>query len=165
MKAVLVSLDLLMNKSKKAKSFGNPSNDDKLEDIEAFKYLLYVLDLLEQRKLHCTAQFYSCLLFEGARLGGLYKKIASIIQSTRTDSLQLKVHVSDEEPSNSLKLVGWIDLIENYSEYRDRLDQMTLPPVLVRTNEKEIRLVLSAEQSVTYNAIRKRKKKLPQIKR
>lgn len=152
---------------KKAYIYGN-QNNDKIEDIEKFEYLLHVLDSLERRKLHCTARFYNSILFQGSYLGGLHKKIASIIQKARTDSLlhlKVQVQMGQAEGTKSLQVLSWIDLLKNYSEYRDTLDRTTLPPVRVRINENEIRQVLSAEQSVTYNAMRRGKKNTVQSRR
>lgn len=159
------SLNLNLSKDKRAKIFGNENKSNESEETKKFKFLLYVLDTLEKRKLHASAQFYNCILFEGARLGKLYKKIASIIQKARVDTLHRNLEVGQEDDTIALRSISWIDLLEKYSEYRDTLDQMTLPLVRVRICEKEIRQVLAAEQSVTYNGNRRGKKSLAQIRR
>jgi pentatricopeptide repeat protein len=167
LRKIIESLGLNFSREKKAKMVDNRDESYKIEEMKKFKFLLYVLDTLEKRKLHASAQFYNCILFEGARLGKLYKKIASIIQKARVDTLSHNAEIGQEEGSNGLQVIHWIDLLENYSEYRDNLDQLALPLVRVRINsEKEIRQVLFAEQNVTYNpTTRGRKKRLAQQRR
>jgi pentatricopeptide repeat protein len=155
---ILDGLGMRMSKEKRAAVFGNQS-DDESEDIEKFKYLLSVLDSIEKRKLYCTGQMYSCILSEGARLGGLYKKIASLINKSHTDETHLKVQVQQEEVPKYDVDLRWRDLLENYSNYKSSLDKIELPPIRVRINQKEIRQVLIAEQRVTYGAIRKNTKR------
>ena len=155
---ILDGLDMRMNKEKRAAVFGNQS-DDESEDIEKFKYLLTVLDAIEKRKLYCTGLMYSCILSEGARLGGLYKKIASLINKSHSDASHLKVQVQQEEVPKYDVDLRWRDLLDNYSNYKSSLDKIELPPIRVRINQKEIRQVLFAEQRVTYGAIRKSTKR------
>ena len=119
---------------------------------------------MERRKLYLPGQFYSCIISQGAHLGGLNKKIASLLKQSRDDSLHLEVQVGEKVVTKDT-CSSWIELLENYSDYRDKLERTVLPSIRVRINQKEIRQVLSAEQSVSFNAIRRRKKNFAQSTR
>lgn len=119
---------------------------------------------MEKRKLYLTGQFYSCIISQGARLGGLNKKIASLLKESRDDSSHLKVQIDEEDAINET-CSSWIHLLENYSDYRDKLDRTVLPSIRVRINQKEIRQVLTAERSISYNGIRRRKRRFVQSTR
>jgi len=165
---ILESLYLLKSKEKKARIFGNQSDND--EEIEKFKYLLSVLDAIEGRKLHSTGQMYSCILSQGATIGGVYRKIASLIQIQRSGSAHLQVqinHDENEETSQQTNLTRWSDILENYSDYKTSIKEksMKLPFVRVRINQRELRQVLFAEQGVTYGGMRKSNKNLAMNKR
>ncbi len=142
------------------------SKDTNVEEEERFKYLLSVIDSIEPRRLQCTGQLYAIILSEGAHKGGLFKKIASLLQISRTESLGIKMEVdSGNEPQRKQIKSSWVNLFDNYVKYKDSLEEVDLPAVRVRINQKEIRQVLLAEQSVTYNATRKgrRRKKTTSI--
>ena len=130
------------------------------ESNEKFKFLLSMLDFFDKRKLQFSGQFYAGLLFEGARLGGLEKRIASLISMSKTDPSQLDVHIGlDEIDRKAKRPVSWIEILEKYSQYRDSLDEIDLPAVRVKTTEREIRQVLVAERGVSYAQRRERRSK------
>ena len=138
------------------------SDSPNVEEENKFKYLLSILDSIAPRKLHCTGQLYVIILSEGAQNGGLFKKIASLLQQSRDDSSQIKMEVGDSTKHHEKTIKSsWVNLFEKYTKYRDNLDEVELPPVRVRIHQKEIRQVLFAEQSVTYNAKRKNRRKIP----
>ena len=146
-------------KKKGASSIVNDNSS--AEEENKFKYLLSILDSIAPRKLHCTGQLYAIILSEGARNGGLFKKIASLLQQSRDDSLQIKMELDGATKQHEKTIKSsWVNLFEKYTNYRDNLDELDLPPVRVRIHQKEIRQVLFAEQSVTYNAIRKNRRKI-----
>eukprot|EP00560_Eucampia_antarctica_P005724 CAMPEP_0197837556 /NCGR_PEP_ID=MMETSP1437-20131217/32506_1 /TAXON_ID=49252 ORGANISM="Eucampia antarctica, Strain CCMP1452" /NCGR_SAMPLE_ID=MMETSP1437 /ASSEMBLY_ACC=CAM_ASM_001096 /LENGTH=1093 /DNA_ID=CAMNT_0043444695 /DNA_START=154 /DNA_END=3435 /DNA_ORIENTATION=- len=154
-RAMQDGLDLLPKKGgRKDKETTNVEDDEK-----KFDFLLSVLDMLDARKLQFDCNLYAALLFEGSRLGGLRKKIGSFIAERRSEtsnvSRKIEVDVGPVDVSNKLE-IGWQNLIENYSEYRDRLDDIVLPTIRLRTGERDIRLVLAAEKGVTYKNNRQR---------
>ncbi len=165
---ILERLNLLINKEKRAKVFGNQEGDND-EGIKKFRYLLTVLDAIEGRKLPCTGQMYSCILSQGATLGGLYRKISSLIQTQRTESLHINVDTGhdNEETAQEINLMKWSDLLENYSEYKTAIQQrkVKFPLVRVRINQRDIRQVLFAEQGVTYGGGRRVKTKFAKSRR
>ena len=121
---------------------------------ENFDFALYVLDALCARNLQCDGSFYSCILHTGARLGGLRRKLASLLAESRAvtveSSIQRAGEIVKQEEANGKIVVKWADLIENYNGYKHRLGTVELPPLAVRIGPKEVRHVLSAEQRVTY---------------
>ena len=122
------------------------------KDNSTFKFLLDILDAFGKRKLELSGQFYAAILAEGARMGGLEKRIASLIVQGRTDASARGLNV--EEPAAVLKPtrpVSWAELVENYAELKDTLGEISLPPVRVQVNGSEIRQVLYSERGVSYN--------------
>jgi len=122
------------------------------KDNSTFKFLLGILDAFDQRKLELSGQFYAAILAEGARMGGMEKRIASLIVQVRTDASARGVNV--EEPGADLKLtrqVSWAELVQNYAELKDVLSEISLPLVRVQVNERDIRQVLFSERGVSYN--------------
>jgi hypothetical protein len=122
---------------------------------ENFDFTLYVLDALHARNnLQCDGSFYSCILHTGARLGGLRRKLASLLAESRAITVESNIQrageIVEQEEANGKIVVKWADLIENYNGYKHRLGTVELPPLAVRIGPKEVRHVLSAEQRVTY---------------
>lgn len=129
---------------------------------EAFDFLLFVLDSLQKRNLPCDGSFYASILFCGARLGGLRKKVASLLTEARatSDGRTWKMTVDgDGRSGESRHIAGWEDLIQNYDAYKGEIgNEMKLPPLAVRVGNRNIRGVLSAERAVTYNSVRPTRK-------
>lgn len=128
------------------------------EDSDKFDFMLFVLDSMGARKLRCSGFFYSSILFEGARLGGLRKKVSSMLAKARaaTDAKGDQIHVDVATgPTNEGILVNWETLVNEYSHYRDRIEDV-LPTLRVQVGSREIRQVLAAEQAVTYGMRRTR---------
>ena len=123
---------------------------------ESFTFLLFVLDSLHARKLHCDGSFYASIMFEGARIGGLYRKIASLIAKSKSETMQDGINISNDADGESQSSLQWEDILRNYSQIRDTLPEKKLQPVLVRTNAKNLRTVLFAEQGVTFGTRRER---------
>jgi len=95
-------------------------------------------------------------LYTGARIGGLRRKIASLLAESRAVTVDANIGdragavVLSEEAKGKI-VVGWADLVQNYDAYKERLgDDVELPPLAVRIASKEVRQVLAAEQRVTY---------------
>ncbi len=121
-----------------------------------FEFLLYVLDSLESRKLTVDSHFYSSILILSAQIGGLHKRIASIMTHSRKTVGQKEIALSQTEPDQDspAKLVKWETLFTNYSDYRkEELGSKVLfPPV--RVSSKDIGRMLAAEQAVSYRGNR-----------
>ena len=99
------------------------------KDNFTFKFLLDILDAFGKRKLELSGQFYAAILAEGARMGGLEKRIASLIVQGRIDASARGLNV--EEPAAVLKptrQVSWAELVENYAELKDILGEISLLP-------------------------------------
>lgn len=147
-----MSLNLFQKRNAIVKPVPEEEGNDK------FKFLLSVLDSFDKRKLQFCGQFYAGLLFEGARLGGLEKRIASLVADSKTDAStsQMSVHIGDVNLDTEAKQsVSWTEILEEYPKYKDSLEDIHLPAVRVKSNEKEFRQVLQAERGVTYNQRRR----------
>ena len=133
---------------------------------ESFDFLLYVLDSLRARNLPCDGSFYSSVLYVGARMGGLRRKLASLLAESRAATMEANIGdlagaVVESEEAKGKTVVGWADLAQNYDAFKDRLgDDVELPPLAVKIASKEVRQVLSAEQRVTFGKQRSRRRQL-----
>lgn len=125
-----------------------------------FQYLLFVMDSLRARKLSCSAEFYTGLLFAGGRAGGLQRRICSLMVDSRMDAIEKKIETSTLSTSDdaiSQEQIGWESFYKNYEQYSDSIP--TLPAVYLNFGKKQTRTVLSAEQKVTYNGAGARRQK------
>mmetsp|Transcript_428 Transcript_428/g.1292 ORF Transcript_428/g.1292 Transcript_428/m.1292 type:complete len:358 (+) Transcript_428:111-1184(+) len=151
-RAIQDGLGLIPKKGQVRKA---PLKTEMTEAKAKHDFLLFVLDSLEARRLPCSGSFYASILFEGSRIGGLRKKLSSLLAQARTESKREGEQLSSDivECDSDEVCLGWEDLICNYAEYRDKLGiEIPLPSLHVRVGEKEIRNVLAAERSVTYGA-------------
>ena len=57
--------------------------------INTFKFLLFVLDSLEARKLQYDGIFYTNVLFECAKLGALPKKIDLLLVKSKKKTIKV----------------------------------------------------------------------------
>lgn len=133
-------------------------NDDNREESEtAFDFMLFVMDLMDRRKLPVAGSFYASVLFEGSRAGGLRRDVASLIAESKLGAeggtlidLSDAVECADED-----SCLGWLDVLENYAEYEGK--GIALPTVRVQTDGKSIRSVLAAEQRVSFGRRNRRR--------
>ena len=150
-------MGLLPNKRKSNKI---SRTDEALKNShERFEYLLSVIDALDGRKIECDGYFYSATLFEAASIGGLQKKIASLIVKSKSQHKEEVKKIGGDNTDKHLEegnAISWVQLIQNYSQYRNRMGEIRLSPVRVRISARELRQVLSAEQGVTYGTRRGR---------
>lgn len=121
-----------------------------------FDFVLFVLDSIHDRKLPCDSIFYASVLLAGSRLGGLRRKICSLMTESRAQTLEPQSRQSqiflDENTATVLTEISWEDLLLNYDRYKaDLRIHLRLPSLAVRIGREDMRQVLSAEQEVTYN--------------
>lgn len=158
-KTIVTSLDLTQ-KITNEKTAGQSISTN--NENGQFIYLLSVFDSIARRRLPCDASFYSAFLLEGARQGGLERKICSLITQARIDTTQFgnEICLDDDTDSDDACTVKpeitWSELFKNYSLYKEELDEISLPPIKPRVSPREIRLVSLAEQGVTFGARRNR---------
>jgi len=131
------------------------------EECDQFKYLLSVFDSLARRNLPCDAMFYSAFLYEGARQGGLQKRISSLIKDARINISQPTNNLclyEDEDDDTCIvkKQITWTELFSNYSLYKGEIDEISMPTIQLRVSEKEIRQVVTAEKVLSFGARRNR---------
>mmetsp|Transcript_37674 Transcript_37674/g.80459 ORF Transcript_37674/g.80459 Transcript_37674/m.80459 type:complete len:1090 (-) Transcript_37674:62-3331(-) len=122
------------------------------QSVGKFKFLLFVLDSLEGRKLTVESAFYSSILVLGAQTKGLCKRIASLLSRSRKSGKQKEITLCQDETSDELcvaPISSWEDLLENYSSYKEDLGPSTVFPS-IRVSTKDFGRVLAAEQAVAY---------------
>jgi len=124
------------------------SNSD---EMNKFEFLLAVLDALERRKLFLDFETYISIIREGARYGGIRRKVASLIAKARTKSVPGGKKISGESADDRIKpvVITWVDLFNHFSQFKDAVERTELPVVRIRCNDRELRQILLAEQSLT----------------
>ena len=126
------------------------SIDSQLSD-QTFRFLLFVLDSLEGRKLAVDPAFYSAILVSAALAGGLQKRVASLLTQARKNGNQKAINLPEtqslEESASSP--VRWEDLFQDYSSYKEEMGKSQLFPS-IRVTTKDLGRVLAAEQAVAY---------------
>lgn len=124
------------------------NNNGVSQSTEAFQFLLFVFDTLENRKLTVDSSFYSAALILGAQDGGLHKRIAYYLSEGRRRHREMAVANGKETLVNKSDML-WEELLLNYSTFKeDKNAGIKLPLVRVSTND--LGRVLAAEQAVTY---------------
>lgn len=121
-----------------------------------FEFLLFVLDSLESRKLTVDSHFYSSILILSAQIGGLHKRIASIIAHARKIGGQKEIAFSQQgtDEDTPAKFVTWEALFTNYSDYKKEELGTSILFRSVRVSSKDFGRVLAAEQAVSYRGNR-----------
>lgn len=124
-----------------------------------FEFLLFVLDTLEARKLVVDSSFYTSILVLGAQAGGLQKRIASLLTSSRKNSNQKEITLTETkstEDEDARRIPSWQDLFYNYSSYKEDAGPSDIFPT-IRVSSKDLGRVLAAEQTVAYRGQQTRK--------
>jgi pentatricopeptide repeat protein len=117
---------------------------------EKFSFMLFVLDAVQGRNLPCEGSLYSAIVTYGVRLGGLPRKIASLLQSAR---MRTEAAVASDGDGIGIQPVvsRWGDVLVDYDKIKDQLrTAAALPSLEVRIASKDVRKVLSAEQSLSF---------------
>ena len=131
--------------------------DSDHENKLRFRFLLSVLDQLRARNLPIESNLYITTLLTGAQLGGLPRKVASLIARAKTKDGQANESLfyssnSADASSEALSVNSWVDLLDKYDSLpKESLSLKQLPNLPVRIASKDVAHVLRVEQSVTYN--------------
>jgi len=131
---------------------------------ENFSFLLFVMDSIRERKLPCDGVFYTSVLLAGSRIGGLRRKICSLMTESRgkteePESYQRQTLVQDNSVP-VLNEISWEDLLHNYDAIKADIGvHLSLPSLTVRMGKDDVRQVLTAEHEVTYKGVARRKLK------
>jgi pentatricopeptide repeat protein len=127
-------------------------------DLKKFKFLLFLVDSISSRNLPCEASLYSIILSYGAHLGGLPKKVATLMGAAKTAAgvyENNKKLIEEEIPGSSSVAKGWEEVFTSYDDIRSQIQSpSSLPMLRVRIASREVPRVLRAEKFVSY---RKRK--------
>jgi len=137
-----------------------------------FEFLLFVLDSVTNRNIAIDAMFYSSVVLEGKRLGGLPRKFASLLvdarkitlnQSNSGGDIRTNVFFKADENSQHCNekqidevssasehplITSWEELFQHWDILKKRLDnEESLPRLEVRIGNRDIRTVLFSEQN------------------
>ena len=127
---------------------------DDLKSSEKFHFLLYVLDSVGDRNLPCEGPLYSAILRYGMDLGGLAKKVASLVVIAKTAyGLNDKKLIDECDVLQQECIVStWCDLFEHYDEYHknDLKQPAALPRLTVRVGSKDMIKILKAEKNLSF---------------
>ena len=136
---------------KKQKGLGTPIMDVGEDATEKFKFLLFLLDSVASRKLPCEGHLYSAILTYGYRIGGLPKKMASLLVSAKTELPTGEKLIDDEDcERDSCLFMAWEDLFLEYDDLKERIATDGLPRLVVRSGGRDIPLMLKAEMNLSY---------------
>ncbi|KAL3913808.1 MAG: hypothetical protein SGILL_006345, partial [Bacillariaceae sp.] len=123
-------------------------------DIDKFKYLLFLVDAISKRNLPCDAPLYSIILSFGAHLGGLPKKLVSLMGASKaaTGRYYNNNKLLDEEAFESKCVTsGWEELFTSYDTFRSQIESpANLPALQVRVSSRELPRILKAEKVLMY---------------
>jgi pentatricopeptide repeat protein len=127
-------------------------------DPANFQFLLFMLDALRVRNLPVEGILYIKALSSGAHLGGLPRKVASLLARAKSKDSAVEVSHIYSLPSDSTfseedrVISGWVDLLEKYECLpKESMLLSQLPQLPVRLATRDLARVLRAEQSVTYS--------------
>jgi pentatricopeptide repeat protein len=122
---------------------------------EKFNFLLFTLDSVLKRNLPCEGPLYAGILMYGSRLGGLQRKIASLLVSARTATdiaVPAKAIIDETEAPVGRLVTSWEEVLSKYDEYKERLSNPDmLPSLKVRIASSDVPRVLKAEQLLSYS--------------
>lgn len=159
---ILKGLELDAYPKKRPQNYSTSETDvgkDKLE------FLLFILDSLGGRNLQISGSFYAAILVEGVRIGGLGRKMASLLGRARAQEMEgTSFHdtdvAGDDVERHVLSWQGIFSYIQSSSNddnEKNKIYDANLPILSVRVGQKEARLVLTAESPVVYNARQKQR--------
>jgi pentatricopeptide repeat protein len=127
-------------------------------DSANFQFLLFMLDALRQRNLPVEGTLYIKTLSSGAQLGGLPRKVASLLARAKSKDNAVEMSHIYSLPSDptftedSRVISGWVDLLDKYECLpKESMLLSQLPRLPVRVATRDLARVLRAEQSVTYS--------------
>lgn len=150
---------LVTNLSYTENGFVKRRSLDDLE-VEKFKFLLFLVDLLSDRNLPCEAPLYSTILQFGNHCGGLPRKVSAMLVSAKAASgvytnSNLKLldeeGECDTESQSQCPISGWEDLFLSFDDVRSRIESpLSLPKLEVRIASRELSRVLRAERNLSF---------------
>ena len=132
---------------------GNKSKQ-KERDLTKLKFLLFVLDSISHRKLSVNVPLYSAILNEGVWVGGLGKKIASLIGNARVDGMRinLKQSINQKEVEEEHSWEHLLQQFESGKYNNKRKEDLLLPQLHVTIGKRELNKVIAAESPVVYRS-------------
>lgn len=154
-----LNIDVSSRKNRREKVQFGKSKD---RDTKKLQFMLFVLDSISARKLPVGGMFYSAILMEGVRIGGVGRKIATIMGKARAHTKEFGGTSYDSSETSETKEQNWETLLQLFEndEVEKNEDSSSNPPFLrVRVGKKEARQVMEAEGPVFKS------KKVPKVQR
>ena len=139
--AVIAGLDLVPPRSRDL-PFAKKIPEDH------FRFLLFVLDSIGNRNLGCDGTFYATTLLAASRMGGLYRKIGSLLAEARVFKIHGDPILKDKYSEGEHDCVRWESLSRNYDDFK-KSNTIRLPRCVVCVNKSFVGQNLSAEKLVT----------------
>ena len=134
------------------------------ESSKKFQFLLFVLDSVLDRNLPCEGPLYSAVLSYGSQLGGLPRKLATLLVSARSAEGAGNKMMDEAEIETPKIVASWEELFLRYDNLRDKLADPAgpenLPSLRVRVNSRHVPKVLRAEQSLSYTKRKPRRQEV-----
>jgi len=137
--------------------------EEQIKELKKFRFLLFVLDAVATPEIFCDGLFYASVVNLGMALGGLPKKIVTVLSRVRQGSK----HIGDgayrsrdsstttgdllHDSDNMLEIPGWECLLTNYTNFKAPIGtKIVFPKLAIQTNKKSLPLVLKAEQNIMF---------------
>ncbi|CAJ1953306.1 unnamed protein product [Cylindrotheca closterium] len=118
---------------------------------QKFQFLLFLLDSIAGRRLPCEGSLYSAVLTYGFTIGGLPKKISTMLVSAKTDFSNDKKLIDDGDETVIVPFFSnWEELFLKYNAMKKRIATDGLPELIVRVSSRDTRAVLKAEKNLTF---------------
>lgn len=131
-------------------------SEDHVSNDKKFSFCLFAIDSIRGRNLAIDSRLYEVTLTLGHRLGGLYRKLASLLAQSKTAAAiksQRFLSATVESLDDRIKVARFEDLLAE----PELLDgQIALPPLPVHVPTSAIRSVTNAERLVWSRTKRKR---------
>lgn len=145
-----VAFDTMKIFPKKRKGLEIATENDEFA-LDKFKFLLFLLDSIAGRNLPCEGPLYSAVLTQGFRIGGLPKRMASLLMSARTDAIKETKLLDETDSGEKVQMFqSWEELFLRYGEVKKRIASSGIPPLHVRTASRDVATVLRAEKNLSY---------------
>lgn len=119
-------------------------------DPEQFRYLLFLIDSIQQRKLTVDSYLYAAAIVGGTQLGEQYKQVAMLLVQSRAESQETDVPFDDNQYTEPSAATSWEELLAGkHNALKElRSDKLALPSLKVPVAKRDFPTVLFAEKFV-----------------
>jgi len=146
-------------------SIAESINKTEIDTMEpAFLFAMHLIDVMVGRKLPISGRLYADILFLGSRLGGIQRKISSLLMRSKVSAVgkpEQLISARNEIATTAPSFAGWEGLLLNFDLHEKNLSEGLLPDTAVRIRAKDVPRILKAEQGVTFSRGRSKSKRRP----